>query len=295
MILLMADPRSCRRHLQTALETKRIKMKRNPLVSTRVARSVRLPGLTGLAALALAVLPAQAQAQVQAQPPGPASAVPQNVLDLGATASQDVPQDWLTVVFSTTREARDAATVQAQLKQAIQPALALARQGAQPGQLEVHSGGFSLFPRYAPPSSSPSSSNSQVAAGTLNGWQGSAELVVEGRDTQAIAELAGHIGTLSIASLGFSLSREAREQVEAEVTRQAIDRFRARAAAVSRQFGFEGYTVRELTLSSDVPGPMPAPMMRAMSVAAAPRDEPLPVQAGKATVSVTVSGSVQMH
>ena len=43
----------------------------------------------------------------------------QNVVSLSASASVEVAKDWLTVVFSTTREGPDAAVVQSQLRQAL--------------------------------------------------------------------------------------------------------------------------------------------------------------------------------
>ncbi len=216
---------------------------------------------------------------------------PVNVVSLSASATVELPRDWLTVVFSTTREATDAAAVQSQLKQALDTALTEARKGARPGQLEVQTGAFSLYPRYAPPT--PKSAASGGGA-TIVGWQGSTELVVEGRDTQAIAQLTSRITTLSIARVGFSLSREARERVEAEVSAQAIARFRARAEAVSKQFGMGGHVIREAMVSANDPGPgQPQPMMRAQS-SRAMADESLPVEAGKALVTATVSGSIQM-
>ncbi len=234
--------------------------------------------LVAAGALALAIVPALAQSL----PP------PQNVVVLNATATVDVTKDWLTVVFSTSREGPEAAAVQAQLRQALDAALAVARKAARPNQLEVHTGGFSLFPRYAPPAPRPSSAGLAVA-----GWQGSTELIIEGRDAQAIAELTGRVQTMTISRVGFSLSREARDRVEGEVTAQAIARFRTRADEVAKQFGFGGYALREATLSSDLPGPVRLPMAQASSSRAA-AGEALPVEAGKATVSVTVSGSVQM-
>jgi predicted secreted protein len=213
---------------------------------------------------------------------------PQNVVSLSATASVEVVKDWLTVVFSTTREGADAAAVQSQLRQALDTALTEARKAARPGQLEVQTGAFSLYPRYAPVN--PKTPTGQPA---IAGWLGNAELVVEGRDTQSIAQLTGRIQTLSIARVGFSLSREAREKVDGDVTAQAISRFRARADAVSRQFGFSGYTVREVNVSSNEPPGQIQPMMRAQA-SRAMADESLPVEAGKAVVSATVSGSVQM-
>ena len=225
-------------------------------------------------ALGLAALSGSAMAQTLP--------VPQNVVSISASASLEVPKDWLTVVFSTTRDGNDAAVVQSQLKQALDAALSEAKKAAKPGQLEVQTGGFSLSPRYAP-------------KGGISGWQGSTELVVEGRDTQAIAALTSKVQTLTIARVGFSLSREARQKVEGDVAAMAIERFRARADAVSKQFGFSGYTVREVNVSADAGVGMPQPYMRA---AAAPAmmagDASLPVEGGKATVTASVSGSVQM-
>lgn len=207
---------------------------------------------------------------------------PQNVISLGASATVEVNKDWLTVVFSTTREGNDAAAVQAQLKQALDAALAEARKAARPGQLEVQTGGFSLYPRYAP------------KGGGISGWQGSTELIVQGRDTQAISQLTGRVRTLSISRTGFSLSREAREKVEADVTAEAIARFRVRADAVAKQFGFASYVVREVSVSAEG-GQMPIqPMMVRNEAMKSSADEALPVEAGKAVVTATVSGSVQM-
>ena len=205
---------------------------------------------------------------------------PLNVISLGATATVEVNKDWLTVVFSTTREGTDAAVVQSQLRQALDDALVEARKLAKPGQVEVQTGAFSLYPRHAP-------------KGGITGWQGATELIVQGRDTQAIASLTSRVQSLSIARVAFSLSREGREKVEADVTAQAIARFRARADVVAKQFGFAGYSVREVAVSSDA-GPMqPQPLMRAQAMRSG-ADEALPVEAGKATVTATVSGSVQM-
>ena len=215
-------------------------------------------------------------AQAQTLPP------PQNVVGLSASASLDVAKDWLTVVFSTTREGTDAAAVQAQLRQALDTALAEARKLAKPGQVEVQTGGFSLQPRYAP-------------KGGINGWQGSTELVVEGRDSVAIATLTGRVQTMSIARVGYSLSREARQKVEGDVAAMAIERFRARADAVSRQFGFSGYTLREVNVNAEGGGSSgPVPLMRVQAARAVAEDAALPVEAGKATVTASVNGSVQL-
>ncbi|MGQ3050158.1 MAG: SIMPL domain-containing protein [Roseateles sp.] len=203
-------------------------------------------------------------------------------LSLSASASADITRDVLGVAFSTTREGPDAAAVQAALKQALDAALAEARRVAKPGQVDVQTGSFALYPRHDP------------KTGKINGWQGSAELQVEGRDAAAIAQLTGRIGTLTIARVGYSLSREAREKAEADITAQAITRYRAKAADYARQFGYGGYVVGEVNIASEDAGPRPM-MVKAMRMGAAEMaDAALPTEAGKATVTVSVSGSVQL-
>ena len=236
----------------------------------------RMPRLlvAGLAAVALAA-PARAQAPV------PAPGAPLNVVSLSASASTELTMDWLAVTYSTTREGSDAAAVQSQLKQALDAALVEARKAAKPGEVQVRTGGFSLHPRYAP-------------KGGLAGWQGTAEMIVEGRDTATIAQLAGRVQTLTVARVGWSLSREAREKVEAQVAAQAIERFRERADLVAKQFGFSAWALREVNVSSPDGPVMPVPVMRTQAMRAAADEAPLPVEAGKALVSATVSGSVQL-
>jgi predicted secreted protein len=181
--------------------------------------------------------------------------------------------------------------VQAQLRTALEAAVAEAKKIAKPEQVELQTGAFSLFPRYAPPNPKQQSTGQP---GAINGWQGTTELVVEGRDMQAIAQLTGRIQTLSIARVATSLSRQARQKVEGEITAQAIDRFRARADAVTKQFGFANWTVREVTVNAESPG---TPQFQAMAMRARVSegaDQALPMEAGKATVTANVSGSVQM-
>lgn len=228
------------------------------------------PALVPVVALALATPAALAQPSVPADPSG--------VLNLQASATQEVDHDLMSLVFGTSREGSDAQAVQSALRQALDAALAEARKVARAPQLEVETGNFSLYPRPA--------TKAQPA-----GWTGQAELRVHGRDFTAISQLAGRIQTMSIARVGYGLSRERREEVEAGLTKDAVERFRARATDYARLFGYAGFTVRDVTVSgSEAPGAVP--MFRARAMAAA--DESLPVEAGKGSVSVQVSGSVQM-
>jgi len=210
-------------------------------------------------------------------------APPQNVLQLSASGTVQVQQDLLVLTLAATKEAADAAGVQTQLKQALDAALAEARRAAQPQQMDVRTGAFGMYPRYG-------------KDGKITGWQGRAELVLEGRDFPRITATAGKIQSMSISQIAFDLSRDARAKVETEAQAQAIEAFKARASELARGFGFGGYTLREVAVNSNEMSPGPRPRMMAMEAKAASyaSDAPVPVEAGKAQVVVTVAGSVQL-
>ena len=234
-----------------------------------------------LATLGLAAALSAPGALAQATAPQPSG-----VLNINSAASVEVSKDVLGVAFTVTREGADAQAVQSALKQALDVALNEARKIAKPGQVELQTGNFSLYPRYAVPS--------KGGQPQINGWQGTAELLVQGKDIPAIAQLSGRIQTMSIARVGYSLSREAREKVEADVTAQAISRWRAKAALMAQQFGYSGYSVREVNVASNDMQQGPVPMLMKSARASAVADEALPIEAGKAEVTATVSGSAQM-
>lgn len=205
----------------------------------------------------------------------------QNVAQISATGSVEVQQDLLSISMTTTRDGTDAGVVQTQLKQALETALAQAKQAAAPGQMDVRTGNFNLYPRYG-------------KDGKINGWQGSTELVLEGKDFPRITSTAGKIQTLTMGNVSFALSHEQRAKVEGEAQAQAIERFKAKATEVARSFGFGNYSLREVSINANDQGPIPRPRMMAMSAKAEMVDSSVPVEAGKSTVQVNVSGSVQM-
>lgn len=238
----------------------------------RLARGWRaLPALS-LLWFTLAV-PAQAQDQ----------ATPRNVVQLSASAQQEVVQDWLTVTLQARHQAPDAGTVQNQLKASIERALAHARPRAARADLTLSTGAFQVLPRYG-------------RDGQVLGWQGSADLLLQGRDVAQVAALAGDTPGMTVARMLFSLSREASQRLEAEVRQAAIARFKATAQQVAQDFGFAGYTLREVSVSEGgVAAPVQPRMLMAAEAKADMGQAPVPAEPGRATVQVSVSGSVQLR
>jgi predicted secreted protein len=230
----------------------------------------------GRLAVCCVALAAATGALAQLLPP------PQNVLQLSASGSVEVQQDLLTLVLTTTKEGADPNVVQAQLKAALDTALAEARKPAQAGQLDVRTGNFALHPRY------------DRGGGKIANWQGTAELVLEGRDFPRITQTAGRIQTMTLGGISFGLSREQRAKVEGEAQMIAIERFKAKAGELAKGFGFSGYSLREVAVNANDQGFVPRQRMMAEGQVAS-ASMPVPVEAGKSTVMVTVSGSVQLR
>ena len=201
--------------------------------------------------------------------------------DLTATAQREVVHDWLTVTLVTRAQGQDAAVVQRQITQVLDQALATVRPHARPGAFEVGTG---VWPRYG-------------KEGQVVGWQGSAQLVLQGRDAARLTQWAGQLPGLVVANLAWGLSTATAQRHEAEVRQEAIAQFRQTAQQIAQGFGFGAYRLREVSVVSDSgPGPArPRPVAMAMEARMASPDAAVPTEPGKGVVQVTLSGSVQLQ
>ncbi|MEN9451676.1 MAG: hypothetical protein RLZZ369_735 [Pseudomonadota bacterium] len=198
-------------------------------------------------------------------------AVRDNTVSFSSSATEELVQDQMTVTLQAVKDGTVASEVQSALKAALDSALVEARKAVQAnGGLEVKTGSFSVSPRYG-------------NNGKINGWQGSAQLVIEGTDTARISQLAGKLTQLNVVGVGYGLSRNLREARESALTSLAISRFRS-------------YTLGDVSVSSTDPGFEGRPVMYAMRAKAMDAaDAPLPVEPGKGVLSVTVSGQVVLR
>ena len=220
--------------------------------------------------LALAAAPSSAET-VLTQP------VPAGVLSLSAQASQDVPQDTVDITLFYEQEASDPTSLTSALNQHAETAL---REAKGVDDVQARTGTFSIYPM-------------TDKNGHISTWRGRTEVVLRSHDFGAASRLAGKLSSaMQVGNVTFSLSPEAQRAAAEKLGGQAIQSFRNRAAAAAKDFGYTGYTIREVDLNSNSGAP-PRPMfaMRAMAAAA---PAPVPVEGGTSTVTVTVSGSVQM-
>ncbi|WP_334043517.1 SIMPL domain-containing protein [Burkholderia ambifaria] len=215
-----------------------------------------------------------------AQAANPHFPEPAGVLSLSSQASADVPQDIIHITLFYEQQAKDPGSLTSALNQRADAALAQAKGVS---GVTAHTGAFSVYP-------------STDRDGKISAWRGRTEVVLESRDFAAASKLAGQLSNqMQIANVEFSLSPEAQRAAEQKLTTEAIKSFRARADEAAKAFGYGSYSIRDVNVGG---GRNVQPYPRMMAMAAAPMDAkmsaPIAVEGGKATVSVTVNGSVQM-
>ncbi|MEM5296525.1 SIMPL domain-containing protein [Burkholderia sp. JPY481] len=240
-------------------------------MTTKTARALALALAFG-APVALALNPAPARAQtMMPQPSG--------VLSLNAQASAEVPQDEVEITLFYEQEASEPSALTSTLNQRADAALQKARGVA---GVTARSGAFSIFP-------------STDRDGRISAWRGRTEVVLESRDFAAASKLAGQMASImQVGNVRFSLSPEAQRAAEQRLSGEAIKSFREQAAASSQAFGFSGYSIREVNVNHSGAMPRPMMMMSARAMGADAKSAPMPLEGGTSTVTVNVSGSVQM-
>jgi predicted secreted protein len=214
-----------------------------------------------------------AQSVIQAQPSG--------VLSLAAQASADVPQDVVDITLFYEQEAQDPASLTSVLNQRADAAL---RQAKGVDNVTAHSGSFTVYP-------------STDRDGRISAWRGRTEVVLESKDFTAASKLAGKMSdSMQVGSVTFSLSPEAQRAAEQKLSTQAIASFKQQAQSSAQAFGYSGYAIREVNIGHNGSSPRPVMMMAARNMSAdAKMSAPMALEGGTSTVTVNVSGSVQMN
>ncbi|MGO4330843.1 SIMPL domain-containing protein [Cupriavidus sp. 2TAF22] len=222
--------------------------------------------------LGTAAMVASAQGGVPTHDPAPAG-----VLALAAQAATDVPTDVVHLTLAAEQEGAEPGAISSALSAKAKQVIEQARRTS---GVQAESGGFSINP-------------STDRNGRISTWRGRAEVILQSRDFTAVSKLAGQLSSqMQVQSIAFSLSREARQAAEAKLTEQAVASFRGKADATTKLFGYSSYSIREVQVG-DVGAVQPVPRMYAAKAMMAD-SAPVPVEGGKAQVTVTVNGSVQM-
>jgi len=145
----------------------------------------------------------------------------------------------------------------------------------------VRSGGTHTWPIYA------------KGGRTIEGWGMRAELVLESRDAGALANLVGRMQPLlAIGSLHFIPAPEMRRKAESDATLEAIAAFRTQAGRIAGVMK-KPFRIRQMSISGPNQPPSPRTAARGAALMSA-EAVPMPVEAGESSISVVVSGKIQL-
>jgi predicted secreted protein len=197
---------------------------------------------------------------------------------LNVTAERQVENDIMVAVVYAEVEANNQSRAADDVNQAIR--FAADRAAATPG-IEQQTLRYTTRPVYA--------NDRRIVA-----WVARQSLRLESKDAAALSTLLGELQTrVAIESLGSSLSKTARDSVEGQVISEAIAQFRQRATQIATEFERDGYRVVDVNVGSYAAFPQEA-QMRALNAVAGDAVAAPAIEAGVQTVSVSVSGTIEL-
>jgi len=214
----------------------------------------------------LALLAALLAGNVQAGP----------LVDLAASASRPAPNDQ--VQASLFAEASGGST--GELAQKVNALIAegLRTAKAYPG-IKAKSGGTHTYPLYG-------------KTGRIDSWRMRSEILLESRDTAAMAELIGKLqANLGVGNVTFLPAPDTQKKVEDETLVDALAAFNARAKLVAGTLG-KAWKVKQMSVNTDSARPQPYARMKVALMAA--EAAPMPMEGGESNVTVQVSGQIEL-
>ena len=202
-----------------------------------------------------------------------------NRVSLSAEASQEVSNNYITVVLYTEQQNANPATVAQQTTQLLNSALTRAQSF---DAVKVSLGSRQSYPVY--------SDNGQK----ITAWRERGEIRLEGTDFAETAKLTGELlGTLNMGQMQFSVSPPVRKQHENTLYKEAISAFRERAELITQAMGGKSYRIVDLNLNSS--GGFAPPYPRMMMAAKMEADSTPNLAPGTQQISLTANGTIEVQ
>ncbi len=139
------------------------------------------------------------------------------------------------------------------------------------------------------------SSNPVYSNNKIKGWRVRQSLRLESQDMTLMSDVLGKLQSdLALQSMQFTVSPESKNKEDEKLIDKALQAFEKRAQQVVKKLGRKNYKIVDINIStSGARGVPPQYQMRAMAmdaVVSAPA-----ISAGEQTVSVTVSGNIELE
>lgn len=211
-------------------------------------------------------------------------------VSLNAEARRNVTQDKIQAMLNIQAEGRTPAAVQEAVNRKMQAAKEVYGRYS---SVKISTGGYNVYKTYQPEPKPLSAAEREKGAI----WQANQQLVLDGRDKEAMLALVNTLQGqgFAVQNLNYYLSREASDALRDELTAEALSNIKQRADKMAAQLGLKQVRYARIDASSSNPG-MPPVFARAMMAKGAEMaaDAAPVVQAGETEVVVNVNAEVRM-
>ena len=199
-------------------------------------------------------------------------------INLSVSASVEVENDKLVAVLYFQREGSQAKKLADEVNRSIGWAVEKARKAP---EVKVQTLEYHTNPIYRDR--------------TLTGWRVRQAIRLESRDAGRLSQLIGELQeNLAVQSVGYDVSAEKRKEAENGLIAEAIEAFEKRAALITRQLERSDYRLVRMDINtSEVP--VRPIRMHARAMAAEASVAPPTVEAGTQTVTVSISGTIELQ
>lgn len=201
------------------------------------------------------------------------------LVQLQADATREVTNNQMEAVLFTELNSNSPTSLSQDITGTLNQAM---RQAAKYPAVTVSTGAQSTYPVYDDKN-------------RLNGWRARAQIALKSTDFKAASDLITALqDKMQVQSIHFSVSAEARKQVENELMVEAAQAFQQRARLLQQAWQATGYEL--VSLDINVMNNEPPPSMYAMKARdAAASMESQTVQGGHSQLRVNAAGSVQLR
>lgn len=196
------------------------------------------------------------------------------LVELSAEATRSAPNDLARAVLFAEASGPQATELNRRVNGVISDGLQTAKKF---GALKVRTGDQQTSPIYG-------------KNGRIDAWRVRSELVIESRDMSAVSDVLGRLqATLGVEQLALTPAPESRRLAEDAAVVDAVGAFQARAKLIADALG-KPYRVQKISVHTQQRPVIP--VMRAAMMAEA---APMPLEAGEASITVTVSGQIELQ
>ena len=198
-------------------------------------------------------------------------------IHLSVSATAQLENDTMVATVFAQEEGSQAASLSAVVNQRIRNALELVKKHP---QIKHQTNAYSSNPIY---------NNNKIS-----GWRVSQSLRLESSDMALMSEVLGKLQSdLALQSMQFTVSPASKNKQDEKLIDEALEAFSTRAQQVVKKLERRNYKIVDINIStSGAIGVRPQYQMRAMAMDA---ESSPAVSAGEQTVTVTVSGNIELE